>query len=160
MPRILTPNNSFQRRGSNNSFQRRGSNTFRVSYRPNPSIPAVTKQRRNSDGDSYRSHVEKTSCHSWQHQDNTPHSDDSGPSSIVTASTVGSPESTPPTQFSPNSRFRIVSRQKSLRDAHQVYRNSFLPNAHVKEEDVWGQFVDVTEEEEKIVRNSKILSRA
>ena len=158
MPRILTPSNSFQKRGSSNSFQRRCSSSFRVSYRPNTSNLTLTKERRNSDGDSYRSCVEKTSGRSWQNHGKTRVDDDRGASSIITASTIGSPESTQSTQSSPNSRFRIVCRPKTLSDAPNLCRQSFLPNVHTKEEDVWGQFVDVTDEEEKIVRHSRILS--
>jgi hypothetical protein len=38
--------------------------------------------------------------------------------------------------------------------------SSFIPSNHAKEEDAWGQFVDVMEEEEKIIRHSRVLSPA
>mmetsp|Transcript_4104 Transcript_4104/g.10428 ORF Transcript_4104/g.10428 Transcript_4104/m.10428 type:complete len:229 (-) Transcript_4104:305-991(-) len=37
-------------------------------------------------------------------------------------------------------------------------RNSFLPQAHIMEEGTWGQFVDVADAEEELVRRSKLLS--
>lgn len=37
-------------------------------------------------------------------------------------------------------------------------RNSFLPQARITEEGTWGQFVDVADAEEELVRRSKLLS--
>ena len=37
--------------------------------------------------------------------------------------------------------------------------SSFIPMCKIQQEDVWGQFVDVSEEEEKLIRHSKLLSK-
>lgn len=155
MPRILTPNSSFQRRNST---------TYRVNvtYRPtNTATASQLRQRRYSDaGTTSRVTQGKSSAasfHSWQyHNNNTPPSS-SGPHPATTSS--------PPLPLnsaatSPSSRFRVVTnnnRRKSLPDAPSTSYSPFIPKV---EEDVWGQFVDVTEEEEKIIRHSRILSRA
>lgn len=141
MPRILTPNSSFQRRNSN---------TYRVNvtYRPQ-----WQRQYSDTGATSRVTHTKSpASFHSWQYHSNTPTSSEG----------MGSPpyptpsQSTTPT--SP-SRFRVVTnhRRKSLPDPPSSTSYSYIPN---KEEDAWGQFVDVTEEEEKIIRHSRILSRA
>ena len=153
MPRILTPNSSFQRRGSK---------TYRVSYRPaNAPVAPQQRPRRYSDaGPSYADDKSAASFRSWQYYNNTPPSSERGsppPPPPHQLASAPPPQPSRTTQASPNSRFRIVSRRKSLPD-EQACRSSFIPS-HAKEEDAWGQFVDVMEEEEKIIRASRILSR-
>ena len=150
MPRILSPNSSFQRKGSN---------TYHVSYRPANSakIPDANQRRYSYGGPSQPTQSENfRSSHSLQHH-NYPTPDkynNKGPH----PSTSVPPQSTRPTQLSPKSRFRIVSRRNSTPDSSTS--SSFIPSSNMKEEAAWGQFVDVAEEEAKIICHSRILSRA
>ena len=47
---------------------------------------------------------------------------------------------------------------RPLRRASQPNQRSFIPSSQIKEEDVWGQFVDVAMEDELFARRSRILS--
>lgn len=157
MPRMLTPDSSFQRRGSR---------THRGNYRSNTSNVSDQRPRRYSDAGSGFAYAEKSAASflSWQYHrlsNNTPPTSERGsppPPPPHQPASAPPPQPNRTTQASPRSRFRIVNRRKSLPEEH-TYRSSFIPS-HTKEEDAWGQFVDVMEEEEKIIRASRILSRA
>ena len=181
MPRILTPNNSFHQ-------SRRGSQTYHRPSLSITHRSFNTTSRRNSDNsdggnNSITQIIEKWSFHSWgQPSNNTPpvmnnERRQSPPSPTwrppyngnnnhyqhLRSSATSTNYNTRSTQTRPNSRFRVVPRRKTVAEAPNTAsscRSSFLPlSSHQANEDAWGQFVDTTEEDEKIIRHSRILSR-
>ena len=162
MPRILAPNSSFQRRGSLPS-------RTPMSWHAMPSSPinsrrsgiakplAVVPQqrpRRCSVGDDPSCVTQTKADHRWQNQNNVPpHNGASTPSTISSQSTY---EQRSP----PSSRFRVVNRHHPPPQVPAACRSSFIPIQNAKEEDAWGQFVDVADEEEKFIRLSRVLSRS
>ena len=164
MPRILTPNNSFN--------QRRGSQSYRPSAHR-----SFTSRRNSDDGNSITQIIDKWSFNSWgQPSSNTPpvavpnkergqsppspnwrppYSNNSHPRS----STTNNRTSNRSNQTQPNSRFRVVARRTTEAPNTCRSSSSFIPSSHQVHEDAWGQFVDTTEEDEKIISHSRILSR-
>lgn len=189
MPRILTPNNSFHqsRRGSQSYHRPSSSSTHRsfnttsrrnsdnsdggnsitqiiekwsfhswggqpTTTSSNNTPPVMNNERRQSPpSPTWRPPYNGNNNH-YQHPRSS------------TNYNYNQTLNTRSTQTRPNSRFRVVPRRKTVAEAPNTAssscRSSFLPSSsHQTNEDAWGQFVDTTEEDEKIIRHSRILSR-
>lgn len=147
MPRILTPNTSFQRRSSRSSSRALSwhgypTNSYRLGS--NQTLVARRQETRNSFGDQSSIAEAKYSVHLRQCQNN--------PTPLP--NTIHSPNANQ--QQSPShARYPVVSRRRRNPSGQISCRQSSRPSTNAKEEE-WGQFVDVADEEEKLMR---LLSR-
>eukprot|EP00956_Cyclotella_meneghiniana_P036203 scaffold122818_cov41-Cyclotella_meneghiniana.AAC.2 len=188
MPRILTPNNSFHlsRRGSQSYHRPPGSThrSFNTTSRRNSdysdggnSITQIiekwsfnswgqptTTSSNNTPPVTNNERRQSPPSPTWRPPYNGNNNHYQHPRSSTNYNQTSNTRST---QTRPNSRFRVVPRRKTVAEAPNSNNNnntasscrsSFLPSSSQVNEDAWGQFVDTTEEDEKIIRHSRILS--
>lgn len=179
MPRILAPSSSF-RKGSNislTSFHSRGSRGSAVGMSTH-SLKSFSghrryvepREKRNQDWDvlAPRTNPTKAQINSHMLQFQPPSSRCGKPSLVLSEASVGSSvtQSLTPTSSDSGSIFQD-NRTAVPEQFHHARRKitpapikSFMPTVQsVCEEEAWGQFVDVANEEKNIIRRSRILSR-